>query len=136
MIFSEGNLGTRGMALFFYTHECNPICTRLNLTPFDLSSTECERQTQQRLASPLFAATACRTSEQPLSSTVKLNSFCRRNRSVSSEYESDDYLSKTSSSPLSSSTSQLFPRNISERSSTAVCEENMFTLPPVSNFNI
>jgi len=33
--YGDGNLGLRGFALFFRTHECNPLCNRLGLTSFD-----------------------------------------------------------------------------------------------------
>eukprot|EP00163_Fabomonas_tropica_P009923 TRINITY_DN1986_c0_g1_i1.p1 TRINITY_DN1986_c0_g1~~TRINITY_DN1986_c0_g1_i1.p1 ORF type:complete len:557 (-),score=129.56 TRINITY_DN1986_c0_g1_i1:172-1842(-) len=32
----EGNLGVKGFALFFYTHECNALCRGLNLKPFQV----------------------------------------------------------------------------------------------------
>nr|VZI39719.1 unnamed protein product [Spirometra erinaceieuropaei] len=38
--YNDGNLGLRGMALFFHTHRCNPLCAWLGLTPFDLSCNE------------------------------------------------------------------------------------------------
>lgn len=131
------------MALFFYTHECNPICTSLNLTPFDLSPMEYERQVQQHLLSPTYApssaaSTACRGSEEPLSPLAKLSSFFRRNRCQSSEGGSDGYFSKASPS----SPPPLFSP-CPEYGSTASCEEssplgssitkNVFALPPVSS---
>uniref|UniRef100_A0A6B2L0Y9 Alpha-type protein kinase domain-containing protein n=1 Tax=Arcella intermedia TaxID=1963864 RepID=A0A6B2L0Y9_9EUKA len=34
--FGSGNLGIKGIALFLYTHRCNPICKHLNLPEFSL----------------------------------------------------------------------------------------------------
>jgi hypothetical protein len=43
----DGNLGLRGMALFFRTHECNLLCSRLKLDSFDRCATDVAAQVRQ-----------------------------------------------------------------------------------------
>ena len=52
--YGEANLGTRGMALFFSSHLCSPLCRALGLTQFDLSAKEMEvlGNNQWSLSSP------------------------------------------------------------------------------------
>lgn len=38
--YSDGNLGPRGMAFFFHSHRCNPLCEWLGLAAFDLAPSE------------------------------------------------------------------------------------------------
>jgi len=46
----DGNLGLRGMALFFRTHECNQLCSRIKLEPFERCATDVAAQVGDKLA--------------------------------------------------------------------------------------
>ncbi|XP_065348223.1 eukaryotic elongation factor 2 kinase-like isoform X2 [Cloeon dipterum] len=47
--YGEGNLGAKGMALFFHTHVCNRICKSLGLSRFDLAPSEYNEKTMKVL---------------------------------------------------------------------------------------
>lgn len=42
--YGDGNLGIKGMALFFHTHHCNELCRAMALKPFPLSEKELQVQ--------------------------------------------------------------------------------------------
>jgi hypothetical protein len=45
--YGEANLGSKGMALFFSSHLCSPLCFALGLTQFDLNDKELEKINSQ-----------------------------------------------------------------------------------------
>jgi len=54
--YGEGNLGLRGMALFFRTHECNDLCTRLGLEPFGRCEADLKAQGATSSSSKMSSA--------------------------------------------------------------------------------
>ncbi|XP_067943994.1 eukaryotic elongation factor 2 kinase-like isoform X2 [Watersipora subatra] len=50
--YGDGNLGTKGMALFFRSHECNEICRGMGLAEFDLSPAERDAIASHHATSP------------------------------------------------------------------------------------
>lgn len=123
--YGDGNLGTKGMALFFNSHLCNSICHSLGLTQFDLAKSEAELLKNSSRQNSISSHTKVRLDEVVLCespSTVERADFRRifRERSGSTggyfSYESGQ--SHENPSP---------PRQISESSEHGVqfCIEAM-----------
>mmetsp|Transcript_27232 Transcript_27232/g.73601 ORF Transcript_27232/g.73601 Transcript_27232/m.73601 type:complete len:383 (+) Transcript_27232:961-2109(+) len=49
--YGSGDLGDRGMALFFATHQCNGVCQYMGLEPFPLAPSQCKR-INEKVVSP------------------------------------------------------------------------------------
>ena len=47
--YGDGNLGVRGMALFFLSHVCNSVCEALGLAPFELHDNELQKLKREEL---------------------------------------------------------------------------------------
>ncbi|KAB7504206.1 Eukaryotic elongation factor 2 kinase [Armadillidium nasatum] len=87
--YGDGNLGTRGMALFFHSHICNSICKSLGLTQFDLAPSEVEACRKISSAQKLCKTIVRGTEEHVILPTAveKENiQECIRLRSISSGY--------------------------------------------------
>ncbi|XP_033467373.1 eukaryotic elongation factor 2 kinase isoform X3 [Epinephelus lanceolatus] len=113
--FGDGNLGVRGMALFFHSHLCNKICKSMGLTPFDLSPAE---RSQLDCTNKLLksAKTVLRGCEEACSPRVRTMSWGRAPPLLSrlSETSSvDENMSDSESIPCSPLTMPCSPLALS-----------------------
>ncbi|XP_023569188.1 eukaryotic elongation factor 2 kinase isoform X2 [Octodon degus] len=109
--FGDGNLGVRGMALFFHSHACNQICRSMGLAPFDLSPQE--QDTVNQNTKLLSAKTMLRGTEEKCGSPrVRTLSASRPPLLLRlSENSGDENTSDVTFDSLSSSPSSATPQS-------------------------
>ncbi|XP_065780552.1 eukaryotic elongation factor 2 kinase isoform X2 [Muntiacus reevesi] len=109
--FGDGNLGVRGMALFFHSHACNRICKSMGLAPFDLSPRE--RDAVNQNTKLLSAKTILRGTEEKCGSPrVRTLSGSRPPLLLRlSENSGDDNMSDVTFDSLPSSPSSATPHS-------------------------
>ncbi|KAF6777300.1 hypothetical protein AHF37_03675 [Paragonimus kellicotti] len=107
--YSDGNLGPKGMALFFHSHRCNPLCEYLGLALFDLAPSELSCQQPSPVAAgdaafkpidpcpPLQAVSAEINDVDAVRDVVRTNQYQEKSAFVRKPDESDirsgvDYL--------------------------------------------
>lgn len=94
--YGDGNLGPKGMALFFHSHCCNSICHGLNLSPFDLYLSERRNLVNPTSIMAMSPLTQVRGNEEmvicasPLEQHDLTNLLARSKSSHSSSNSTDD----------------------------------------------
>lgn len=88
--YGDANLGAKGMALFFSSHLCSPLCFALGLTQFDLSPEELSRLSSNKW-SIVSSETVVSPSITGSSDITKLNSTDILPLSTTTESVSEAY---------------------------------------------
>lgn len=157
--YGDGNLGIKGFALFFSTHQCNDVCKSLGLTPFDLAPSEQKHHekkwsglnpsvklhlTQMRPSSSSSSSTSngneFETLVSPIPSTNTINYYMsqRSRRRSDTSGCSDDYNSSANDLPdisesegyeSSSASPQLSPANFNFSTNSTNNNNNNKTKP-------
>ncbi|XP_052761871.1 eukaryotic elongation factor 2 kinase-like isoform X2 [Mya arenaria] len=129
--YGDGNLGAKGMALFFYSHVCNDICHSLGLTQFDISENETKMQNDnEKMAAMVAACTMARGNEELCQTpspgeSIDITLVLKRQRSTSqSDSGFDGMLTPLDEEPMSLETGSPIRSPAYQRMRVRYCSES------------